>query len=84
MSMRVYLAGPDVFLVNAQDVGIRKQAICARYGLVAVGLNGMPWGISRLIAGLSADFYRAEVDSIFAAFAGFDEPDAWENVKTQA
>ena len=43
MSMRVYLAGPDVFLVNAQDVGIRKQAICARYGLVAVGLNGMPW-----------------------------------------
>ena len=53
-------------------------------GIVAGGLNGMPWGISRLIAGLSADFYRAEVDSISAAFAGFDEPDAWENVKTQA
>src|ERR1700751_1202593 len=36
MSNRIYLAGPDVFLVNARDVGKRKQAICARYGLVGV------------------------------------------------
>ena len=53
-------------------------------GIVAGGLNGMPWGIPRLIAGLSRDFYRAELDNIFAEFSRFDEPDAWETVKTQA
>jgi nucleoside 2-deoxyribosyltransferase len=36
MSTRVYLAGPDVFLVNARDVGARKKAICARHGLTGV------------------------------------------------
>ena len=51
-------------------------------GIVAGGLNGMPWGIPRLIAGLSRDFYLAEVDNIFAEFAGYNEPDAWENVRT--
>ena len=52
-------------------------------GIVAGGLNGMPWGIPRLIAGLSRDFYLAEVDNIFTEFATFEEPDAWESVKTQ-
>jgi nucleoside 2-deoxyribosyltransferase len=36
MSNRIYLAGPDVFLVNAHNVVKCKQAICARYGLVGV------------------------------------------------
>lgn len=53
-------------------------------GIVAGGLNGMPWGIPRLIAGLSADFYRAEAHRVFEAFASFDEADAWETVRTQA
>jgi cation diffusion facilitator CzcD-associated flavoprotein CzcO len=50
-------------------------------GIVAGGLNGMPWGIQRLIAGLSRDFYLAEVDNIFAEFAEYNEPDAWERVR---
>ena len=36
MMNRVYLAGPEVFLVNARDVGARKRAICARHGLEGV------------------------------------------------
>ena len=36
MMNRVYLAGPEVFLVNARDVGARKRAICARHGLVGI------------------------------------------------
>ena len=52
-------------------------------GIVAGGLNGMPWGIPRLIAGLSRDFYLAEVDNIFAEYAEYDEPDAWESVRTE-
>ena len=31
--MKIYLAGPDVFLPDAADVGRRKQEICAAYGL---------------------------------------------------
>lgn len=36
MTLRVYLAGPDVFLSNAIEIGERKRAICARYGLDGV------------------------------------------------
>jgi nucleoside 2-deoxyribosyltransferase len=36
MSKRVYLAGPDVFLALAREIGTRKRAICARHGLVGV------------------------------------------------
>ena len=84
--------GPHFELVEKQpathpalcNIHLFNAGAVVSTGIVAGGLNGMPWGISRLIAGLSADFYRGEVDSIFTAFTGFDEPDAWENVKTQA
>ncbi|MFQ3623072.1 MAG: nucleoside 2-deoxyribosyltransferase [Acetobacteraceae bacterium] len=33
---RVYLAGPEVFLPDAESVLARKKAICAKLGLVAV------------------------------------------------
>jgi len=36
MTKRVYLAGPEVFLANARDIGARKRAICDRHGLVGV------------------------------------------------
>ena len=36
MSRRVYLAGPDVFLANAREIGAAKRAICARHGLIGV------------------------------------------------
>ena len=31
--MKIYLAGPDVFLPDAVEIGRRKSAICARHGL---------------------------------------------------
>lgn len=34
--MRVYLAGPDVFLPDAEQWAERKKAICARHGLIGV------------------------------------------------
>jgi nucleoside 2-deoxyribosyltransferase len=34
--MRVYLAGPDVFLPNARARGAALKAVCARYGLTGV------------------------------------------------
>ena len=30
---KIYLAGPDVFLPDALDIGRRKAEICARHGL---------------------------------------------------
>jgi hypothetical protein len=51
-------------------------------GPVAGGLNGMPFGIPRLIAGLSHDLFRAEVASLYDEFIHFAEPDAWDAVTT--
>ncbi len=31
--MNIYLAGPDVFLPNAVEIGRRKVALCKRYGV---------------------------------------------------
>jgi nucleoside 2-deoxyribosyltransferase len=36
VSKRVYLAGPDVFLLNAQEVGENKKALCQKYGFEGV------------------------------------------------
>ena len=33
--MNIYLAGPDVFLPDAVEMGRRKAGICARYGVTA-------------------------------------------------
>jgi hypothetical protein len=32
MIKRVYLAGPEVFLANAREIGARKRAICEQHG----------------------------------------------------
>src|SRR5438477_9776945 len=31
--MKIYLAGPDVFLPDALDIGQRKREICTRHGV---------------------------------------------------
>src|SRR6476646_10390537 len=36
MTKRIYLAGPEVFLANACEIGARKRAICERHGLIGV------------------------------------------------
>ena len=36
MTKRIYLAGPEVFLANAREIGARKRAICERHGLIGV------------------------------------------------
>ena len=33
MAMKIYLAGPDVFLPDARDIGRRKREICTRHGV---------------------------------------------------
>jgi nucleoside 2-deoxyribosyltransferase len=35
-SIRVYLAGPEVFLVNAKEIGEQKKVLCRKYGFEGV------------------------------------------------
>jgi nucleoside 2-deoxyribosyltransferase len=34
--VRVYLAGPEVFLINAKEIGDQKKALCRKYGFEGV------------------------------------------------
>jgi nucleoside 2-deoxyribosyltransferase len=36
MRRRIYLAGPEVFLVNAKEVGEQKKELCTKYGFEGV------------------------------------------------
>ncbi len=43
--MRVYLAGPDVFLPNAVEIGKVKKRICAQYGFEGVYPLDAPFNV---------------------------------------
>ena len=43
--MRVYLAGPDVFLPNAVEIGKAKKRICAQYGFEGVYPLDAPFNV---------------------------------------
>lgn len=34
--MKIYLAGPDVFLPNPLEIAAKKKAICTRYGFTGI------------------------------------------------
>src|SRR5246500_5858513 len=54
--MKIYLAGPDVFLPDALSIGQRKVAICARYGLV--GLFPLDTPVDRSAASASLAIFQ--------------------------
>src|ERR1041384_7723346 len=49
--MKIYLAGPDVFLPDAIKIGRRKAAICARHGVS--GLYPLDNTVDLIIANLT-------------------------------
>jgi nucleoside 2-deoxyribosyltransferase len=66
----VYLAGPEVFLPDALEIGRRKQALCAEHGLV--GLFPLDDAIAADPGGERVDrlIYRANLAMIRSADAG--------------
>jgi len=66
-SRKIYLAGPEVFLPDALDVGLRKKALCQEFGFI--GLYPLdtetPEG-----EGADARIYAANLDLIEQADAG--------------
>src|SRR5437899_7028475 len=77
---KIYLAGPDVFLPYAVDVGRRKVALCARHGLT--GLYPLENAVDRAANGASLQIFRGneammiEADAIIANLTPFRGPGA--------
>jgi nucleoside 2-deoxyribosyltransferase len=77
---RVYLAGPDVFLPDALDVGRRKLDLCTRYGLT--GLYPLDNTIDTAAEDASLRIFRGneammnEADAIIANLTPFRGPSA--------
>jgi nucleoside 2-deoxyribosyltransferase len=78
--MKIYLAGPDVFLPNAIELGRKKSALCARYGLE--GLYPLDNAIELAAAGASLAIFKGNetmmdaADAIIANLTPFRGPGA--------
>jgi nucleoside 2-deoxyribosyltransferase len=76
----VYLAGPDVFLPDALDIGRRKVDLCTRHGLI--GLYPLDNAIDRAAKDASLAIFRGnenmmiEADAIIANLTPFRGPGA--------
>jgi nucleoside 2-deoxyribosyltransferase len=78
--MKVYLAGPDVFLPDSVEIGRRKAAICARHGLI--GLYPLDNAIDLTSPDASLAIFRGNeammesADAIIANLTPFRGPSA--------
>src|SRR3954452_21021361 len=76
----VYLAGPDVFLSDAVDIGRRKVELCKRHGLI--GLYPLDNAVDHSAKGASLQVFRGnetmmiEADAIIANLMPFRGPGA--------
>jgi nucleoside 2-deoxyribosyltransferase len=77
---KVYLAGPDVFLPDAVDIGRRKVKLCMRHGLI--GLYPLDNAIDIAAQDASLQIFRGnetmmiEADAIIANLTPFRGPGA--------
>ena len=78
--MKIYLAGPDVFLPDAIDIGRRKAELCTRHGLI--GLYPLDNAIDSTAKNASLRIFRGnqtmmiEADAIIANLTPFRGPGA--------
>ena len=80
MAMNVYLAGPDVFLPDALEVGRQKTEICRRHGLI--GLYPLDNAVDRAATEASLRIFKVNeammdrADAIIANLTPFRGPGA--------
>jgi nucleoside 2-deoxyribosyltransferase len=78
--MKIYLAGPDVFLPDAAEIGLRKVELCRSYGLT--GLYPLDNQIDRAASDVSLQIFRANqammdaADAVIANLTPFRGPGA--------
>ncbi|MBB1091861.1 nucleoside 2-deoxyribosyltransferase [Rhodopseudomonas palustris] len=76
----IYLAGPDVFLPDALDIGRRKAELCARFGLV--GLFPLDNAVALAAHDASMQIFRGneammdQADAVIANLTPFRGPSA--------
>ena len=79
-TMKIYLAGPDVFLPDPVEIGRRKVELCARHGLT--GLYPLDNTVHRAASDVSLQIFRGneammlEADAIIANLTPFRGPGA--------
>jgi FAD-dependent urate hydroxylase len=81
--------GPGFELVERRAgamPGLRRirmfnQGSMVSTGPISTGLNGMPFGLPRVIKHISADFLRDQAGAQLEEFETYDEPDAWEAIR---
>ncbi len=78
--MKIYLAGPDVFLPDAIEIGRRKADICARHGLIGLYPLDNAVDLSARDASLNIfggnQIMMIEADAIIANLTPFRGPGA--------
>jgi nucleoside 2-deoxyribosyltransferase len=78
--MKIYLAGPDVFLPHAIEIGRQKVQLCARHGLI--GLYPLDNAVNLAAGDASEQIFRGneammnEADAIIANLTPFRGPGA--------
>jgi len=78
--MKIYLAGPDVFLPDAVEIGRRKAEICAHHGLN--GLYPLDNTVDLAVSSASLDIFKGNqammdaADAIIANLTPFRGPSA--------
>src|SRR3954464_15488804 len=78
--MKIYLAGPDVFLPDAVEIGRRKAEICARHGLT--GLYPLDNAVDLATSSASLDIFKGNqammdaADAVIANLTPFRGPSA--------
>jgi len=78
--MKIYLAGPDVFLPDAAEIGRKKADLCARHGLT--GLYPLDNAIDPALQERSLKIFRCnedmmiEADAVIANLTPFRGPGA--------
>ncbi|MFZ2158635.1 MAG: nucleoside 2-deoxyribosyltransferase [Bradyrhizobium sp.] len=78
--MKIYLAGPDVFLPDALDIGRRKAKVCARHGLT--GLYPLDNAVDVTAGDASLNIFKGneammiEADAVIANLTPFRGPGA--------
>ncbi|MCW4002534.1 MAG: nucleoside 2-deoxyribosyltransferase [Candidatus Bathyarchaeota archaeon] len=82
-SIRVYLAGPEVFLTNAKEIGENKKALCRKYGFegvfpidIEVDAKGKsPKEVGLCISGINENLIKS-CDIVIANITPFRGPSA--------
>ncbi len=82
-AIRVYLAGPEVFLRNAKEIGERKKTLCRKYGFQGVFSldaevdvkNKKPREIGLCISGINENLIKT-CDIVIANMTPFRGPSA--------